>query len=321
MQPRDPKEKGPGIVATPNTASEYKNRAVFAKEYHDANSIAQSDQASSAVDILEDSKKAFSAGFGRVIDRVILDSLVSTSLDNKGAKEDGGVITAAVDLDKTYKLNAFAKVQGLAANATLSGLDADDVEGILRILGRRDVEGTICAALTPEVAYALRTSADFKSRENIFSSHMAGDADNKPKSFEWKGIHWIKCSNNVLPELSNDNILRGGRLDVRDLNTASDSTAYDVLTKPANKAAYKTAVGGSQTAEVTPDKRQLLYVWVKEAMAFTTRPEASFARMSERDEHSYATQCYMTLSLGASILSTQYSVITAIGGTVNSALA
>lgn len=320
-QKRTVREKGAGVVDTPRTAQSYIRRAMFSKSYHDANAIDADDQADAQVNVLEDSKMQMANAFGRTADSVILDSIVSPVQETEDASEDAdGLLTAVVDLNKRYRNNAFAKA---GAAGELAAFGGDDLEDVGYIFASRDVSSKLCATLTPELQRILRKDADFKNAESIYSTR---DTGGMVKDIEYKGITFIKVSNDVLPIISERNIGSAANanrnadqaIQVRSLKE-SNNVAPHLSAARLSKAQLKAATE-ADTATVTCRSIDLAYFWAKSALYFTSRDELNFASMKELPEKSEASQIYMRVNFGALLIEDAQGLIVPVKGRTTAAL-
>lgn len=329
---REGRTKPGGVQPTPRKKQEFSRRALFSQSYDDSNVVDPDDAVDNQVGILEASSRQMKNFFARTIDRVALDSLISTVQESNDSEADSAnlnLITASVDLNKRYRGNAFAKIEGVAANAAIATLDADTLEDIGYIFGKRDVEGKICCTLTNELRRILRKDPDFKSAENRYSTDQSG-APLIGADIPYKSIWFVDVSDSVLPILGDHNIgnsAAGSRaktqtVAVRDLETAENVDPVFSTSVIDSKAKLKTALGTAtaKTGAVSVRSTDMIYFWSPDALYFTQREQLTFARLSELDEQSYAKQLYMRSNFGAMLIDDDFGLTVPLKGTVTTAL-
>ena len=72
--------------------------------------------------------------------------------------------------------------------------------------------------------------------------------------------------------------------------------------------------GLSDYKAVEVAKGGLCYFWCKEALWFAQREAATFKRASERDDLSYARQLYFRISVGATLIDSDYAMVVVARG-------
>lgn len=320
---REAQRKGGGVVLTPRQTQEFDRRALFSESYHDSEVIDPDDEVDNQADILEVARSQMTKAFARICDRVILHSHVDPvqeSEDSTADASNANIITASAALNKRWRGNAFAKVEGAAANAALKAITADDLEDIGYIFAKRDVEAKIVATLTPELQRTLRKDPDFKNAENTYATR---DTGGMVKNIEYKGITFIQCSESVLPLISNTNI--GGaaagtrataqKIAVRDLATAENVNPL-LSTARVTKATLKTQTS-AKSAEVTCRSTDLAYFWASEALYFASRDSLVFGSLDRLPNQSLAKQLYMRVNFGAMMIDDDYALTVPVRGTVS----
>lgn len=319
---RDFKERRGSVQRTNYTGQEFSRRALFAKTYDDAIVADLEDLISNQVDILEAAKAETRKAGGRLMDTVILDSLIASHHSEiAGSTEDTlNRLTAALNIERRFKDVVWAKTSGLAADAALTKFVADDLEDIKAVFAKRDVMESIKCTLTPEMKRLLMKDPDFKDAENTFSITKAEAAG--MKGFMYKEIEFIQISESVLPLLSKQNIgiaansadaaddthYTSKQIAARDLSSTARVDASDTLTAVQEK--------DSEHAIVECNSANMAYFWVPEAVYFTSRPELTKVLEADLPDFRHARSCYFMVNFGALTIDDNWVMAVPINGTL-----
>ena len=332
------REKGGGIQKTPLERQDTERRAIITKSFDAGSALDIDDLIDSSQDLLSLKTMEQKKEAARLCDRIILHANIAIVEDQKhDEKTDATRITANLSTTRHRRYMTFAKAKGVAANGQLAAFQPDNVEDINYLFGERSLYGTPVCTLTNELRKILRKDPQFQNLENLFTIDKRS-ADSFARGFSYRGITFVPTYNDVLPVLSTDDIATadGGNLStvktihVRDLE--EEQFTRSALAEDAaapTKAAAKLAIGkshgqadgaGVTVATVEVKSKDMVYFWYPEALKFAERAEATFARMGERDDYSYAKQAYMRVNIGATMIDDQYALSLALKGKVTSVL-
>ena len=323
-----------GLKSTTAREQEYSRRALFTTEYEDVIQIDPADLIDNHVDMFSDSAKETASALGRLIDEVILNSIISDVQRADSATEDAGtgVLTADGGLTKVFRdvvyadldLTDAAALGGSAAKKKdqytwaaakkVKAFTADTLTDIRTSLNERNIEDTeICMTLTPKLRRILEKDADFKNSENIYS--ITGDEALR-EGYRYKGFKLIGVTNEILPDLSTANAqYAANKVVVRPMAQMGQKPREYTGTKVGASARLvndlaqdKGGLGTLTTAptandyslaEMNPNKNELVYFWTKESVFFATREDFMISEMSDLPTLRLAKQKYDAVSCGA----------------------
>ena len=231
-----------GIDETKTTKQTYTRRALFTDPYDDALRADLTDLFDNDGDVFADAAVETRSAMARLIDEVILQSIVDPVQEVNANAADSTTqhITAAGTLTKKVREVIYADLKestiatadvadvtagkdtkGLTAATTLEKTNKDTLTRLCNGLRKKDVRSQIYITLTPQLREILELDESFQNAENIYAPKSEAAIKH---SFIYRTVMLVDISPNVLPDLDTSNQAASG-------TTASGATAK-VLVNP-----------------------------------------------------------------------------------------